>query len=322
MATVSSGQEITAAQYNDLQSRVNNILGSGSYSSSDVNANSGYGQSLASSQVSAGTTILASHMDTLLTDINKCRNHQSGADSNSANIAVGDVIGADASGTNAQKGYNDYNASIVDIELNRFEIWPTQATSGTFNANSVRTTPWNGTITHQVRLTFDNFAHRRYFFNAGGEIRFAATLTNTVDSKGSDWATMLTNMGTISFNYYTTTQGGSGGTAASIGNYGLTTNPQTIYTRYGNLAVYAENKYQITSQHNSDLPSTGNILTFTITFADLDQGDRPPNPPPPPYGPIVDENVQGTLTSYIQFYQPSGSNVSISLPSITTTTSL
>lgn len=319
MGTVSVGQQISASQYNDLQSRVANILGTGSYSTESIEANSGYGQTLASGQVSSGTQILASHMEQLRTDINKCNNHQIGSDSNIADIQVGDLISADGV---SNEGYNDYDAAITTITDNKFLIDAGNATSGTFNANSVRTTAWNGTITHQVQLTFDNFAHRRYFFNAGGEIRFAATLTNTVDSKGSDWATMLTNMGTISFSYLTTTEGGSGGTAASIGNYGLTTNPQTIYTRYGNLAVYAENRYQITAQHNSDLPSTGNILTFTITFADLDQGDRPPNPPTPPYGPVVDENVRGTLTSYIQFYQPSGSNVSISLPSITTTTSL
>ena len=31
MATVNSGDTITAAQYNDLQSRVNNIMGTGSW---------------------------------------------------------------------------------------------------------------------------------------------------------------------------------------------------------------------------------------------------------------------------------------------------
>ena len=44
MATVSSGQTVTAAQYNDLQSRTNQILGTGS-------GDSGYGQSLTSAQV-------------------------------------------------------------------------------------------------------------------------------------------------------------------------------------------------------------------------------------------------------------------------------
>lgn len=318
MATVSSGQEITAAQYNDLQSRVNNILGSGSYSSTNISANSGYGQSLASSQVSTGTTILASHMDTLLTDINKCRNHQSGADSNSANIAVGDVIGADASGTDAQKGYNDYNASIVDIEARRFEIWPTQATSGTFNANSVRTTPWNGVIKHEVTITFDDFAHRRYFFNAGGEIRFAATLTGASGDKGSDWSTMLSNAGTISFKYNTTTTSGTG-TVNAKGNYNLSTTPEYIFSKNGQLAVYAENTFIISASHDS---ATGNKLYFKIWFVDNDQGDRPPNPPPPPYDPVVDEDVDGTLTSYIQYYQPTGSNVSVALPSVTNTLTL
>ena len=64
MATVASGDTITAAQYNDLQSRVNSIMGTGS-------GQSGYGQALASAQVSTGNVVTAEHMDNLRTDINK-----------------------------------------------------------------------------------------------------------------------------------------------------------------------------------------------------------------------------------------------------------
>ena len=73
MATVSSGQLITAAQYNDLQSRTNQVLGIGS-------GDSGYGQALTSSQVLTGNTVTAAQMDNLRIDINKCHNHQQGTD--------------------------------------------------------------------------------------------------------------------------------------------------------------------------------------------------------------------------------------------------
>ena len=63
MATVNSGDTITAAQYNDLQSRVNNIMGTGS-------GQSGYGQALASAQVSTGNTVTATQMNRLRTESN------------------------------------------------------------------------------------------------------------------------------------------------------------------------------------------------------------------------------------------------------------
>ena len=318
MATVSVGQQISAGQYNDLQSRVANILGTGSYSASNISANSGYGQSLTSSQVSTGTTILASHMDALRTDINKCNNHQIGADGNIGNIQVGQVIAADTSSGDTNEGYNDYDAAITVITSNKFSIDAGNGTLGVFNANSVRSTAWNGTINHIITVTFTSFDQRRYFFNAGGEIRFAATLIGASGSKGSDWSTMLQNMGTIGFKYNTTSTSGTG-SAQAIGNYNLTTTNQTIFTKGGGAAVYAENAYVIKARHNN---ASGAILTFEIEFQDNDTGDRPPNPPTPPYGPLVDENVDGTLTSIIQFFQPTGTNVSVSLPSVVTTSAL
>jgi len=320
MATVSVGQKISASQYNDLQSRVSQILGPGTYVSSvtDIESNSGYGQTLASSQVSLGTVILASHMESLYTDINKCSNHQIGVDANVETINTGDLIAADASDTKNLAGYNDYDAAITTITDNKFSIDAQNATSGTFNANSVRATAWNGTIKHIVTVSFSTFEQRRYFFNAGGEIRFNLTLTGGSGSKTEDWRTMLTNMGTVSLNYITTTTSGTG-TTANIGNYSLTTGNQIIFSKGGGAAVYAENQIVIYAKHDS---STGTVLTFEIQLQDNDTGDRPPNPPTPPYGPVVDENVTGTLTSFIQYYQPSGSNVEVLLPSVTTTNSL
>ena len=318
MATVSVGQQISASQYNDLQSRVANILGTGAYSASNISANSGYGQSLSSGQVSSGTTILASHMDALRTDINKCNNHQIGADGNIGNIQVGQIIAADTSSGDTNEGYNDYDAAITVITSNKFSINGNNATSGTFATNSVRTTPWNGTIKHEVTVTFTNFEHRRYFFNAGGEIRFSATLTGASGAKGADWAGLLTNAGTIKFRYDTTVATGTGNTNTK-GNYNLTTTPEYIFSKNGSAAVYAENVYIISASHDS---ATGNKLYFKIWFIDNDAGDRPPNPPVPPYGPLVDENIDGTLTSYIQYYQPTGSNVEVALPSVSNTTTL
>jgi len=90
---VSIGDTITAAQYNGLQSRIDQVFGVGA-------DEFGYGQTLSSSQVTAVTdTVTAAQMDNLRSDMNKAYKHQTGNDLTIRDIAVGDIIGADKSGT-------------------------------------------------------------------------------------------------------------------------------------------------------------------------------------------------------------------------------
>ena len=80
---------ITASRYNTLQSSVDGVMGNGS-------GDSGYGQTLASSQVAQGTVIQASHMANLYTDMIKARRHQTGTTPNTlASITVGNEIKED-----------------------------------------------------------------------------------------------------------------------------------------------------------------------------------------------------------------------------------
>ena len=86
------GDIITAARYNNLQSRVATIMGTGS-------GDDGYGQSLNSSQVGASDVINATHMSTLYTDIANGRVHQTGtAPSQIAVISSTDTIGGKSIG--------------------------------------------------------------------------------------------------------------------------------------------------------------------------------------------------------------------------------
>jgi hypothetical protein len=72
---------------------------------------------------------------------------------------------------------------------------------------------------------------------------------------------------------------------------------------------YSENNIAIQVRSNSSTQ-----LEFTVTLRDDDTGDRPIPSPPPPFGPLVDENVQGTTTSTITIIKPNGSNVSVPAP--------
>ena len=314
---VSTGDSITAAQYNGIQSRVNTVMGTGS-------GIDGYGQTLTSGQVSVGQTITAAHFDDLRTDINKANNHQSGSNAAIGDIAVGQVIGADASGTNVSsltvtdEGFNDYETAVGVIETNKLLI---DGGNSSVEAaiTSQRTTAWNGTVNHEFTVTFGSADQRRFFFNAGGEIRFSASLSGSSGSKYNDWLTMLSNMGTIKFGYTATTSTGSG-TGTSIGNYDLTGTYQVIFQKNGT-GVYAENQYEIQARADSST-----ILRFNVRFEDNDVGDQQPVGPqgidPNPAGPAIDENVTGTLTSTIQQLRATGSNVSVTSPSYTNTSNL
>ena len=65
------GDLITAARFNNLQSRIATIQGNGS--SSD-----GYGQTLASDQALASATVTAADMQGLYLDMSRARTHQTG----------------------------------------------------------------------------------------------------------------------------------------------------------------------------------------------------------------------------------------------------
>ena len=305
---VSVGDSITAAQYNGLQSRIATIMGTGS-------GTNGYGQSLASAQVSAGSVITAAQFDNLRTDINKASNHQSGTNASIGDIAAGQIVGADASGTGlgaslnaTTEGFNDYDTATGVIETNKLLI---NAGNSTVEAaiTSSRTTAWNGIRTHTFTVDFADANQRRYFFNSGGEIRFSASVTSQSGAKSNDWATLLSNMGTIKFNYTTTTVTGTG-TAQAIGSDDLTGTYQQIFIKSGS-GVYAENDYNIAARHEG----TGNkTLRFKVEFRDDDLGDDQGGAGST--GP-VDENVNGTLTSTIQQLRATGANVSVTSPTYT-----
>jgi hypothetical protein len=286
------GDIITAARYNNLQSRVATVIGQGS-------GDAGYGQGLSSSQVATSEVVTASHMALLFADLDAGIKHQTNVASNDiAIIAATDLI-EDANNIN-KKGVAEYENLTTTLEGDRFLCEANQATveSAIQGAYSVA---WNGQLDHIVNVTFTDYNHARNFFNAGGEIRFAANITPVgSEAKTIDWATMLANMEVIGFNYFRTLATGSG-TGASIGFHQLTTSYQQIFDKQGS-GQYTENHYIIEAKGNVATPD---VVTFRINFND----DDPTDPGTP-----TDEFVTGTLTSIITQFRATGVNVSVPTP--------
>ena len=295
------GDLITAARYNNAQARVAAIMGVGS-------TTEGYGQTLNSSQVSTALTVTAAQVNALYADLVAGRIHQTGATPTTiVEIVIGNSID-DATSDNpygTKKGFLDYEALITTFEADpaRFAVAASQTTNGT-GVTSTRTAAWNTDIAHVVRVDFATANARRNYFNAGGTIKFEATLASAGDAKSNDWASMLTNMGTIAMGYTATTATGTG-TVTSIGNFDLTSSNQIIFRKPGT-GVYSANDYYVYAKANS-----ATQLEFTLQFQEEAAGN-----------PNFDEQVNGTLVNSVKFKRPSGSYVTLPAPSFVTVTSL
>lgn len=325
--------DVTAARHNNLQARIELILGTGA-------GQSGYGQAVDSYQVSNLeqsnlNIVTADTINSIYTDMVKARIHQVGtspteiaeiianlntiAETESNFISDSGITSTDPDGT--KKGIEDYEDLMSQIEIDKLQVHSSQATVEP-GITSSRSSAWNGIIYHEVTLTFGGYVvtdgdgvssakngetHRRAFFNTGGEIRLSGSNANASGSKGRDWQELLADMGTIRFGANSTISTGDG-SGQGIGNYQLTTSYQTIYTKVGGgtfSGVYAGNLYTIKAK----APTDGTIM-FLIEFNDV-VGDG-----------NIDNNVDGTLTSNLQHYRANSVYVEVPQPSYSNTQTL
>jgi len=299
---------IDAARFNNLQSRIELVLGNGA-------GQNGYGQTISSSNVILGGSldVEAADINNIYTDMLNARVHQVGP--NDLSIAqmiqnrnvvaedtsffVDDNGNTTADPDGAKKGIADFEDLMTNIETDKFLVHSSQATLESA-INSVRTTNWNGLIYHEVVVTFADEDERRHFFNTGGQIRFTAQNTLASTAKGLDWAALCSEIGTVVFNYDTTTSTGDG-SGSSIGNYDLDGSLQNIYQKVGAgtySGIYAGNLYTIKARIDGN-----NRIVFRIEFNDVVTD------------PAIDNNVDGRLESVVQIYRATGSYVSVNAPS-------
>lgn len=295
--TFIKGQLLTAASLNQIRTTINNVLGIGS-------GDSGYGQDVSlPNAIPVGQVVTAALFDSLRADMARCYIHQQGVAPSDVDAAAGtlnppnlqDVAPGDLISANLLNQYLNFSNSVSTNRLTVAES--TQITDlatpiNLYASNNTLTSAWNGIRIFDFTLSWAGYTtpggvsitaanHRRVFFNAGGEITLRATRSGgSSTSKNTSWTNLLTNAGTFRFNRTT------------LGT--LTGSFSEIYATTVGSGVYAENRYAIYAL----APNTSSVR-FRMVFNDLDTGDRPVPSPPPPYGPLVDENVDGTLTSIV-----------------------
>lgn len=278
------GSLITASDYNAIQSKIATILGNGV-------AQSGYGQVLNSSQVPIEKTINSNDIEVLRLDSIKAYAHQTGSLPALPTVSIGDEIPYSVYQTYATVANSIYtNKNLINIA--------TQA-SVENKLTSSRSTIWGGVstvqkISHEFSVIFSSVDARRHFFNAGGEIRFAASIINGTGAKVNAWAGMFTSMGIVKFSYNATSA--SSGTGTSIGNFNLVSAYQTVFIKSGT-STYSDNYISIKAKGDQSI----NVVSFLIEFYDGISN-------------LYDEAVNGTITSSVSQLRPTGVYVSVPSP--------
>jgi len=331
------GNDIDNADYNNIVTAINNVLGAGS-------GDSGYGQVTGLTHVTDGTDITHTQLENLRTKLNLAINHQSGSDSALGQIYSGNIIGADASNTgtgntvtrsssdtfsidnpDANKGFADFSTVAGTATTNRDNSGGTSLSTSTIynygTANLSYTANWqylqaevecvfsagyNASSANGTESAVTAARHLEHFFNAGGKILLDTRVTNNSGSKADDWNTIIEAVATVSVGSTAVTA--SSGTA-SLSQRQLTGTYQTILTKSGSSGVYAENEYKIEAR------TVTNGLRFRISFNDNDAGDQTGSGPP------VDESVNGDIEIRVRVTTPT-SGIVVAAPSFSIPTAL
>jgi len=275
MTQVVSGDVIDDADYDNMKNNVYRQLSTpadhttGTYTASSIY---GYNQSVGSLDAAAGELIRANSTD------NGFKNLQDEVQ------AIGSFLGLSLTGPTDRAAGNTitaahWNQLMNDAKTcfdNRFSVPSGSLTTAAHGASS-RSTSWGSAsepaIAHTFTVSFSSEAHCRGFFNAGGKILFtgarsggtSGSSAGTIGSQNSNWTSLLSSMGTLTFDLNNLTSSGSTGSSNGKGFYELTTNQVQLYIKYGS-GAYASNYYQITGKVNST--SNPTQLTFTVTMRD------------------------------------------------------
>lgn len=316
---------ITAADFNNIRNKVIGVLGTGS---------TGYGQTPVSTAATSSTAIFATLWNNLRTDMLRARQHQTGRDETPFAPAV---LNRTSTITEAVRAaFDNYaNQIVTDQRLLGYSPFEDaiidQAQPELFYTSTAWTASWNQTLYYRAKIKFTDNLQARYFFNAGGEIRFYATKVGaTTLTKDTEWSTLIGNsttkngvnpgsgFGKVRYTYNTVGQiagtfVGSGTSspqfsfytaASSYVNSNLPTTASTIFTR--SASAYSANVYDI--RMYADNATSPTELTFLVRFQDLAAGN-------------IDEQNTGTLTHYVEILRPVvAGGVTVNGPSLAVST--
>ena len=225
----------------------------------------GLGQS-AIATVSAGGTITASQWNSLFTGLTNISNHTNVALSSAAAISAGDAIAIKAS-------------LVDDLSQTATAIAGGCANATALTTSSVLTTVttssegWDTSATQEISVTFTNANSMRWFFNAGGKIRYVTTATaSSTSAKDTAFIALGTGVGNLDIGSQATTRSNAGQTLTTNGLANGFYDLGTGYTSLIKLtqsayAAYNSNTLEISAKLNA---APGSATMMTIKMVALD----------------------------------------------------
>ena len=260
----SQGSKITAADYNEMVSRVNEIWGPGAGAR-------GYGQPT----IPTVTTGDKTDFSTVISTLEKIADHQNRSLAfDPLDYETGDKVRFIA-GLESELGPISGSITSGDIFLNRFKFDPSNhvVTSGAGNAITY-TSSWGSTdngIMHEIAVTFSSNDHAETFFNAGGFVQpYVSSANASAATTDANWVAILSTVSASglvfnaeSFSSNNPTYPGS----TSAGFYDLANN--NTYVQAFNLTPSGYS----TESYNIRVKRQDNVITFEVTFGTVSGGD-------------------------------------------------
>ena len=306
-------KKIQMVDYNTIQNDVASVMGLGA-------ADSGYGQTLVSSQVNEANRVTVNEWGNLRYDIINAWIHQFGVLPSPVTAIEGELVKANSS----TSPYSSYQTFANVLLANKFGVHSSQVVTRTGPSagvfwNAQQTWPgvygvsWSTKVESTVTVTFTTANKARGFFNSGSEIRFISSIAGgTVSPQNTSWNTLLNGVGTVAF-------GGAKPSPTTEPNdgqnyYRLSNVFQYFYTA-SSTSPYSANIYRIaarTPDVADNSSGTARTIEFKIEWLDSHPGDA------------SYDSVNGTVSLSVNTLEASGTllpsgtgNFSVETPSIT-----
>lgn len=238
MPPISTGDLITAVQFNELVTSYNKLWGDNVVSAlfTDITTkfeehSCGWGQASAEPTVAITDIITTEHTNQLLSQMNAGLYHY---DETSALIPHFSTTVIDASYITST-----IEDKITDMSLatNRFKALDDAftRTEKVIIVSDIATPTWTNTINSIGKAEFANYNEARYFFNAGGKI-YITLDQDGVNSDARSWDSMFDTTGVINVRAVDTVNEGSNVVAVTKGFYDIT--PNGAYTEVFSVSGY------------------------------------------------------------------------------------
>ncbi len=303
----SQGNLIEATDYNNLingSNQLNTVWSTGT-------GNAGYGQT-AVATVAVSNTITATQWATLINRLNSILTHQSGSGSGISAVTAGQTI----------SWLSTLQTNINTAYTNRLSANTTgTVTAGTGLAYAAWTSAsTTSTLTRSfgARATFASADQARYFFNAGGQLKFNITATSSGSARSTAAQNLVGYIGGVT-TFKTTTNGGRTGTGGTLstndtalGYYNITTGNTTVVSVTSVTTNYTTDTASIAVRTNGTQGANadnGTTIDFWATINSTSGGNTP--------GGSFDDSLSLTPTVSIDVTYPETVNLTNSWGTVT-----